>query len=52
MRVFDDSSDCGGGCAGTDQAACGRKQIAGILDASGNLYIAGKVITDRKDLSW
>ncbi|MFF0295353.1 DUF6342 family protein [Kitasatospora sp. NPDC004614] len=28
------------------------KKIVGILDSSGNLYVAGKVITDQKDLSW
>ncbi|MFG2698336.1 DUF6342 family protein [Kitasatospora sp. NPDC048407] len=26
--------------------------MVGILDSSGNLYIAGKVVTDRKGLSW
>ncbi|MBD0712049.1 MULTISPECIES: DUF6342 family protein [unclassified Streptomyces] len=27
------------------------KKVVGILDSDGNLYIAGKVITDQKDLS-
>ncbi|MGP9020117.1 DUF6342 family protein [Streptomyces sp. BR1] len=28
------------------------KKIIGILDSDGNLYIAGRVITEQKDLSY